>query len=179
MADVSKEDVIDFISNMTVLELSEFVKELEDKFGVSAAAPVAVAAAAPGGAAQEEAAEQTEFDVILSAIGDKKIQVIKTVRAITSLGLKEAKALVDDAPGPVKEGIPKEEAENIKGQLEDSIGRKTEFNSPVYERDTKRPGYQIQVSPSMWKERLNTANDKQPKKPKKPKKSQTRSEYIA
>lgn len=120
MADVSKEDVIDFISNMTVLELSEFVKELEDKFGVSAAAPVAVAAAAPGGASQDEAAEQTEFDVILAAIGDKKIQVIKTVRAITSLGLKEAKAVVDGAPGPIKEGIPKEEAENIKAQLEEA-----------------------------------------------------------
>ncbi len=119
MADVSKEDVIEFISNMTVLELSEFVKELEDKFGVSAAAPVAVAAAAPG-AGPEEAAEQTEFDVILTAIGDKKIQVIKTVRAITSLGLKEAKAVVDGAPGPIKEGVPKEEAENIKTQLEEA-----------------------------------------------------------
>lgn len=119
MADVSKEDVVEFISNMTVLELSEFVKELEDKFGVSAAAPVAVAAAVPEGA-QEEAAEQTEFDVILTAIGDKKIQVIKTVRAITSLGLKEAKAVVDGAPGPIKEGVSKEEAEDIKGQLEEA-----------------------------------------------------------
>ena len=121
MADVTKENVIEFISNMTVLELSEFVKELEDKFGVSAAAPVAVAAAVPGGTAQEEAAEQTEFDVILAAVGDKKIQVIKAVRAITSLGLKEAKALVDGAPGPVKEGVPKEEADGIKSQLEESI----------------------------------------------------------
>ena len=120
MADVSKEDVIDFISNMTVLELSEFVKELEEKFGVTAAAPVAVAAAVPGGAEKEEAAEQTEFDVILAAVGDKKIQVIKAVRAMTSLGLKEAKAVVDGAPGPIKEGIPKEEAENIKGQLEEA-----------------------------------------------------------
>lgn len=120
MADVTKEDVVEFISNMSVLELSEFVKELEDKFGVSAAAPVAVAAAATGGAAQEEAAEQTEFDVILAAVGDKKIQVIKTVRAITSLGLKEAKSLVDESPGPVKEGIPKEEAEDIKNQLEEA-----------------------------------------------------------
>jgi len=91
MADnVTKEDVVEFISNMTVLELSEFVKELEDKFGVSAAAPMAVAAA-PAGQAQEEVAEQTEFDVMLTAIGDKKIQVIKTVRSITGLGLKEAK----------------------------------------------------------------------------------------
>jgi len=120
MADVTKEDVIEFISNMTVLELSEFVKELEEKFGVSAAAPVAVAAAAPAGQAQEEAAEQTEFSVILAAVGDKKIQVIKAVRAITSLGLKEAKALVDEAPGPVKEGVPKEEAEAIKSQLEEA-----------------------------------------------------------
>ncbi len=120
MADVTKEDVIEFISNMSVLELSEFVKELEDKFGVSAAAPVAVAAAATAGQAQEEAAEQTEFDVILAAVGDKKIQVIKAVRAITSLGLKEAKAVVDESPGPVKEGVSKEEAEGIKGQLEEA-----------------------------------------------------------
>ena len=119
-AKTSKKDVVEFISNMTVLELSEFVKELEEKFGVSAAAPVAVAAAAPAGQAQEEAAEQTEFDVILSAVGDKKIQVIKVVRSITSLGLKEAKALVDGAPAPVKEGVPKEEAENVKGQLEEA-----------------------------------------------------------
>jgi len=118
-ANTSKEDVIEYISNMTVLELSEFVKELEDKFGVSAAAPVAVAAAGPAGQDQEEAQEQTEFDVILTAIGDKKIQVIKVVRAITGLGLKEAKAVVDDAPGPVKEGIPKDEAEGIKTQLEE------------------------------------------------------------
>ena len=120
MADISKDDVIEFISNMTVLELSEFVKELEDKFGVSAAAPVAVASAAPGGQTQEEAAEQTEFDVILAATGDKKIQVIKVVRAITNLGLKEAKALVDEAPGAVKKGVPKEEAESIKTQLEEA-----------------------------------------------------------
>ena len=119
MADVSKEDVVEFISNMTVLELSEFVKELEDKFGVSAAAPVAVAAAVPGGT-QEEDAEQTEFDVILAAIGDKKIQVIKTVRAITSLGLKEAKAVVDGAPAPIKEKVSREEAEDIKSQLEEA-----------------------------------------------------------
>jgi len=117
MADITKEDVIEFIANMSVLELSELVKELEDKFGVSAAAPVAVAAAAPGdaGAAAEE---KTEFDVILTAVGDKKIQVIKEVRAITGLGLKEAKALVDEAPKPVKEGIAKDEAEKVKEQLE-------------------------------------------------------------
>jgi large subunit ribosomal protein L7/L12 len=119
-ANISKEDVIEYISNMTVLDLSEFVKELEEKFGVSAAAPVAVAAAAPAGQAQEEADEQTEFDVILTAVGDKKIQVIKVVRAITGLGLKEAKTVVDAAPGPVKEGIPNDEAEGIKIQLEEA-----------------------------------------------------------
>jgi large subunit ribosomal protein L7/L12 len=116
---ISKKDVIDFISNMTVLDLSEFVKELEEKFGVSAAAPVAVAATAPAGETQEEAAEKTEFDVVLSSVGDKKIQVIKVVRAVTGLGLKEAKSVVDGAPGPIKEGIPKDEAEGIKGQLEE------------------------------------------------------------
>jgi len=120
MADnITKEDVVEFISNMTVLELSEFVKELEDKFGVSAAAPMAVAAA-PAGQAQEEVAEQTEFDVMLTAIGDKKIQVIKVVRSITGLGLKEAKGVVDGVPGPVKEGVSKDEAEDIKGQLEEA-----------------------------------------------------------
>lgn len=116
----SKEDVIEYIAGMTVLELSDFVKELEEKFGVSAAVPVAVApGAGTGGGDQEAAPEQTEFDVILSGIGDKKIQVIKVVRVITGLGLKEAKAVVDSAPGPVKEGIPKEEAAEIKGQLEE------------------------------------------------------------
>jgi len=117
---INKEDVIEYISNMTVLELSELVKELEEKFGVSGAAPVAVAAAAPSGQAQEEAVEKTEFDVILSAVGDKKIQVIKVVRAITALGLKEAKAVVDGAPAPIKEGVPMDEAESIKGQLEEA-----------------------------------------------------------
>ena len=117
---ISKEDVIEFISGMTVLELSDFVKELEDKFGVTAAAPVAMAAAGPAAQAQEEAAEKTEFDVVLTAIGDKKIQVIKTVRAITGLGLKEAKALVDGVPGNIKEGVSKEEADDMKGQLEEA-----------------------------------------------------------
>jgi large subunit ribosomal protein L7/L12 len=122
MADITKEDVIDFIASMSVLELSELVKELEDKFGVSAAAPVAMMAAAPSGdaAGAEQAEEKTEFDVILTTIGDKKIQVIKEVRAITGLGLKDAKALVDEAPKPVKEGIPKDEAEKIKAQLEEA-----------------------------------------------------------
>lgn len=118
---ISKAEVIDFIANMTVLELSEFVKELEQKFGVSAAAPVAMMAAAPAaGAAQAKEEEKTEFDVILASAGDKKIQVIKEVRAITNLGLKEAKALVDGAPQPVKQGVSKEEAENIKKQLEEA-----------------------------------------------------------
>ena len=117
---ISKEDVVEYISSMTVLELSDFVKELEEKFGVTAAAPVAMAAAAPAAQAQEEAEEKTEFDVVLTAIGEKKIQVIKAVRAITGLGLKEAKALVDGVPGNVKEGISKEEADSIKGQLEEA-----------------------------------------------------------
>jgi large subunit ribosomal protein L7/L12 len=121
MADISKQDVIDFIANMTVLELSEMVKELEEKFGVSAAAPMAMMAAGPVGDAGGAAAEEkTEFDVVLTAAGDKKIAVIKEVRAITGLGLKEAKELVDSAPKPVKEGISKEEAEQIKNQLEEA-----------------------------------------------------------
>ncbi|RLB08716.1 MAG: 50S ribosomal protein L7/L12 [Deltaproteobacteria bacterium] len=119
---ITKEDVIEFIANMSVLELAEFIKELEEKFGVSAAAPVAMAAmpAAGGGEAKEEAPEKTEFDVILTSVGDKKIQVIKEVRAITNLGLKEAKALVDNLPAPVKEGVSKEEAEEIKKKLEEA-----------------------------------------------------------
>lgn len=120
MADITKEDVIEFISNMSVLELSELVKEMEDKFGVSAAAPVAMMAAAPGAGEAEAAEEKTEFDVVLTAIGDKKIQVIKEVRTITGLGLKDAKALVDDAPKPVKEAVPKDEAEKIMAQLEEA-----------------------------------------------------------
>ena len=118
MATITKDDVIDFIANMTVLELSEMVKEMEEKFGVSAAAPVAMMAGPAGGGEAAAAAEQTEFDVILTTPGDKKIQVIKEVRAITGLGLKEAKALVDECPKPVKEGIAKEEAEKVKEQLE-------------------------------------------------------------
>lgn len=112
-----KQQVIDIIKEMTVLELSELVKELEEIFGVTAAAPVAVAAAPGAAAAEEEKEEQTEFDVILTAAGAKKIQVIKVVRAITKLGLKEAKDLVDNAPKPVMEGIPKDEAESIKAKL--------------------------------------------------------------
>ncbi len=125
MAKLTKNDVIAFIENMTVLELAEFVKEIEDKFGVTAAAPVAVAAAAPA-AAGAPAEEKTEFDVILMSAGEKKIQVIKEVRAVTSLGLKEAKDLVDGAPKPVKEKVSKQEAEDIKKKLEDS-GAKVEI----------------------------------------------------
>ena len=122
-ANITKESVIEFIANMTVLELSQMIKDLEEKFGVSAAAPVAMAAmAAPAGGEAAAAEEKTEFDVILTGAGDKKIQVIKEVRAITGLGLKEAKALVDGAPAPVKEGVSKEEAEGIKNQLEEAGG---------------------------------------------------------
>ncbi len=121
MADITKEDVIEFIAKMSVLELSELIKEMEEKFGVSAAAPVAMMAADPAAAAGSAAAdEQTEFDVILTSFGDKKIQVIKEVRTITGLGLKDAKTLVDEAPQPVKEGIPQDEAEKIKEQLEET-----------------------------------------------------------
>lgn len=117
---LTNEQILEAIKNMTVLELNDLVKAIEETFGVSAAAPVAIAAApgaagAPAAAAEEE---KTSFDVILTGVGDKKIQVIKEVRAITSLGLKEAKDLVDSAPKPVKEGITKDEAEKIKAQLE-------------------------------------------------------------
>jgi len=112
---VAKEDVISFIDNMTVLEMSEFVKELEEKYGVTAAAPTVAVAAAPDAVAAEE---KTEFDVVLAAVGDKKIQVIKEVRAITGLGLKDAKDLVEAAPKPIKEGVKKEEADEIKQKIE-------------------------------------------------------------
>ncbi len=111
-------EIIETISGLTVLELAELVKALEDKFGVSAAAPMMMAGAMPGAGGGEAAAEeQTEFSVMLNAAGDKKIQVIKVVREITSLGLKEAKALVDEAPKAVKEGVTKQEAEEIQGKL--------------------------------------------------------------
>ncbi|MDO3379067.1 50S ribosomal protein L7/L12 [Geoalkalibacter halelectricus] len=119
MADITKDQVISFIENMTVLELAELVKELEDKFGVSAAAPVAVAAGPAAGAAAP-VEEKDEFDVILASAGDKKINVIKVVRAITGLGLKEAKDLVEGAPQPVKQGLSKAEAEDLKKQLEEA-----------------------------------------------------------
>lgn len=116
---VAKEDVIKYLEGITVLELSELVKELEEKFGVSAAAPVAVAAVAAGDAGAAPVAEQTEFSVVLTAVGDKKIQVIKAVREITALGLKEAKEVVDSAPKTVKEGVSKDDAEEIKKKLEE------------------------------------------------------------
>jgi len=121
MAKLSTDDLLDTFKEMTLLELSEFVKQFEETFNVSAAAPVAVAAGPAGGgaaAAAEEAEEQTEFDVVLTGPGDKKIQVIKEVRALTSLGLKEAKDLVDAAPKPVLERVPKDQADKAKAQLE-------------------------------------------------------------
>ena len=111
------EQILDAVKEMTVLELNDLVKAIEEEFGVTAAAPVAAAGGAAGGAAEEE---QSEFDVILTSAGDKKIQVIKAVREITGLGLKEAKAVVDGAPAPVKEGVAKEEAEEVKAKLEEA-----------------------------------------------------------
>ena len=121
MADITKAQVVEFIEKMTVLELAELVKELEEKFGVSAAAPVAVAAApAAGGGEAAAVEEKDEFTVVLKASGDKKINVIKVVRAVTGLGLKEAKDLVDGAPQNVKESVSKAEAEDLKKQLEEA-----------------------------------------------------------
>lgn len=118
---ITKEQVFEFIDNMTILDMSKFVKEFEDRYGVTAAAPVAMAAmpGAAGGAAAPEVEEKTSFDIILTAAGEKKIQVIKVVRELTSLGLKEAKDLVDGVPKPVKTGISKEEAQAIKAKLEE------------------------------------------------------------
>ena len=121
MAEVTKEQVVDFISNMSVLELSEMVKEMEEKFGVSAAAAAVAAAPAAGATGGEAAAEEkTEFDVILTSFGEKKINVIKEIRAITGLGLKEAKEFVESCPKAVKEGVSTEEAEEIKKKLEEA-----------------------------------------------------------
>jgi large subunit ribosomal protein L7/L12 len=117
---VTKDDVVSFIDGMSVLEMSEFVKELEEKYGVTAAAPTMMAAAPAGGEAAAE--EKTEFDVVLTAIGDKKIQVIKEVRGITNLGLKDAKDLVEGAPKAIKEGVKKEEADEIKTKIEAAGG---------------------------------------------------------
>ena len=122
----TKEEILDAIASMTVLELSELLKDFEEKFGVTAAAPMAVAAAgAPAGGGAAEAEEQSEFDVVLEAAGDKKIQVIKEVRALTNLGLKEAKDLVDGAPKPVLEKVSKEDAEKAKAQIEEAGGTVT------------------------------------------------------
>lgn len=123
---VTKQEVIDFIANMSVLELSELIKEFEEKFGVSAAAPVAVAAAAGPAAAAAPVEEKTEFDVILASVGAEKIKVIKEVRAVTGLGLKEAKELVESAPAPLKEGTTKEDAADIKAKIE-AVGAKVEI----------------------------------------------------
>ncbi len=124
---LSKQEIIDAVAGLTVLELSELIKDMEAKFGVSAAAAaVAVAAPAAGGAAAPAAEEQTEFTVVLAAVGEKKVEVIKVVRAATGLGLKEAKDLVDGAPKPVKEGVSKADAEALKKQLEDA-GAKAEL----------------------------------------------------
>ena len=122
---ISKEDILEAVGNMTVMDLNDLVKAFEEKFGVSAAA-MAVAGPGAGGAAAPAAEEQTEFTVILAAVGEKKVEVIKVVRAVTGLGLKEAKDLVDGAPKPVKEAIPKADAEAIKKQLEDA-GAKAEI----------------------------------------------------
>lgn len=129
MAEITKEDVKQFISNMSVLELSQLVKELEEEFGVSAAAPMAMPAqmGAMAGGEAAPAEEKTEFDVILKDFGDKKIQVIKVVRALTDLGLKEAKELVEGVPKPVKEGVSKEDAEKAKADLEE-VGATVEIS---------------------------------------------------
>jgi large subunit ribosomal protein L7/L12 len=119
MSEITKDQVVEFLSNLTIIEVSNLVSELEEKWGVSAAAAVAVAGVA-GGDAGPAVEEKTEFDVILKGEGDKKINTIKAIRGITGLGLKEAKALVEDAPSPVKEGVSKEEAEDIKKQLEEA-----------------------------------------------------------
>lgn len=123
---VSKEEILDAIAGMSVMDVVELVKMMEDKFGVSAAAPVAVAAAPAGGAAAPAVEEQTEFTVVLKSAGEKKVEVIKAVRAITGLGLKEAKDLVEGVPKVVKEGVPKAEAEAIKKKFEDA-GAKAEI----------------------------------------------------
>ena len=120
---ISKEEILDAIAEMSVMDIVALVEAMEEKFGVSAAAAVAVAAPAAGGdAGGAAAAEQSEFDVILASAGDKKVNVIKAVRAITGLGLKEAKGLVDGAPSPIKEGVSKEDAEDIKSQIEEAGG---------------------------------------------------------
>ena len=125
MADITREQVVDFLSNLNILQLSELVKELEEKWGVSAAAPVAAASAAPAAAAAAPVEEKTEFDAVLAEIGANKIEVIKVVRAITGLGLKEAKDLVEAAPKAVKEGVSKNEAEDIQKKLSEAGAKVT------------------------------------------------------
>ena len=120
MADITKDQVVDFIANMSVLEMSELVKEMEEKFGVSAAAAAVAAPASGGGESEAAAEEKTEFDVILTSFGEKKINVIKEVRSITGLGLKEAKEAVESAPKAIREGVSKEEAEEVKKKLEEA-----------------------------------------------------------
>ena len=122
MADLTRNDVLAYLENATMLEISDLIKDIEEKFGVTAAAPVAVAAGPVAGGGEAAAEEQTEFDVVLTSPGDKKIQVIKVVRAITGLGLKEAKELVDSAPKAIKEGVSKAEAEDVKNQIEEVGG---------------------------------------------------------
>ena len=126
MADITKDQVVDFIANMSVMEMSELVKEMEEKFGVSAAAAAVAAPVAGGGESEAAAEEKTEFDVILTSFGEKKINVIKEVRSITGLGLKEAKEAVESAPKAIREGVSKEEAEEVKKKLEEA-GASTEI----------------------------------------------------
>ena len=126
MADITKDQVVDFIANMSVLEMSELVKEMEEKFGVSAASAAVAAPVAGGGESEAAAEEKTEFDVILTSFGEKKINVIKEVRSITGLGLKEAKEAVESAPKAIREGVSKEEAEEVKKKLEEA-GASTEI----------------------------------------------------
>ncbi|RTZ82544.1 MAG: 50S ribosomal protein L7/L12 [SAR324 cluster bacterium] len=126
MADITKDQVVDFIANMSVLEMSELVKEMEEKFGVSATAAAVAAPVAGGGESEAAAEEKTEFDVILTSFGEKKINVIKEVRSITGLGLKEAKEAVESAPKAIREGVSKEEAEEVKKKLEEA-GASTEI----------------------------------------------------
>ena len=123
MAEIKKADVLTYLEKASMLEISDLIKEIEEKFDVKAAAPVAVAAAAGGGDAPAAAEEKNEFDVVLTAFGEKKVQVIKVVRAITGLGLKEAKELVDSAPNTVKEAVSKDEAEKVKAQIEEAGGQ--------------------------------------------------------
>ena len=127
MADTSRADVLTYLENANMMEISELIGEIEEKFGVTAAAPVAAVVAAPAGGGEAAAEEKDEFDVVLTSAGSSKINVIKIVRTITSLGLKEAKELVDSAPKAIKEGVAKAEAEELKGQLEDA-GASVELN---------------------------------------------------